>query len=267
MGRIGLIAGYGKLPIIFSNVARKNGDTVIAFALKGAAQPELEDYVDKLHWLNWGDFKKGLLLLVTERINRIVMLGKIKKAAFFKEEGKLDSDARKILDSTKDKKDYAILNEVTRVFSSMGIEVIDPASYLKDLIPSKGILTKRRPSEDESADIEYGRVIGLELSHYDIGQTLAIKDKTAIAVEAAEGTDETIERAGALTGGGFVVVKVARPDQDMRLDVPLIGIDTLKALVEAKGKALALEADKTYLLDRDEVIKIADENGISIAII
>lgn len=267
MSRIGLVAGYGKLPLVFSKVAKAKGDTVIAFALKGTTERDLEKYVDRIHWFDWGDYKKALLLLATERIRKIIMLGTIKKELFFKEEDKLDDEAKKIVSAAKDKKDYAILNGVVKMLGTLGIEVIDATAYLKDLIPSKGVLTRRKPTEPELSDIEYGRKIGLDLSGFDIGQTVAVKDKTVIAVEAAEGTDETIKRAGLLSGGGFVTVKMARPDQDMRLDVPLVGFDTLKAILEAKGRVLALESDKTLLMDRPECIKLADENDISIVII
>ena len=267
MSRIGLVAGHGKLPVVFAEAARAKGDTVIAFGLRGATDEDLANHVDKIHWLEWGEFKKGLLLLAAERVSKIIMLGKIEKDKFFKEESKLDDEAKKLLKSVKDKKDYAILNGVTKILGTMGMEVINSATYLKDLIPSKGILTKRGPTAGEKADIEYGREVGLALSRFDIGQTVAIKDRTVISLEALEGTDETIERAGLLSGGDFVVVKVARPDQDMRLDVPLAGPDTVKALIKAKGAVLALEADKTLLLDRAEVIKLAEENNISVIII
>lgn len=267
MARIGLVAGDGKLPIIFSKAAKAKGDTVIGFGLKGITQDELKSYVDKMHWLKWGDFTKALILLAAERINKVIMLGKVKKEAFFKEGQKFDDETKKILEKTKDKKDYAILNEVTKVLNKIGVEVIDSSFYLKDLIPSKGILTKRAPTEDEWEDINYGVKVAKELSRYDIGQTVAVKDKTVLALEAAEGTDETISRAGRLTDGGFVIVKTARPDQDMRFDVPLAGLDTLKAIIEAKGKALAVEEKRTLLLDKDELVKRADECGVSIVVV
>ncbi|MDD5136237.1 MAG: UDP-2,3-diacylglucosamine diphosphatase LpxI [Candidatus Omnitrophica bacterium] len=267
MARIGLVAGEGKLPIVFSRVAKVKGDTVIAFALKGVTSPELEKTVEKLHWIPWGSLQKGLLLLATERIRKIVMLGKIKKDILFKDEGALDDHAKKMLGKLKDRKDYAILNEINKAFSKLGIEVLDSTTYLKDLIPSRGTLTKREPSPEEWADIKYGFDMAKKLSGFDIGQTIAIKEKTVISVEAVEGTDDTIARTGTLVEGGFVVVKVARPDQDMRFDVPLVGIETIKTLARSGGKALALEADKTLLMDKDEIIEFADSKDLSIVII
>lgn len=267
MARIGLVAGEGKLPMIFSRFAKEKGDTVIGFGLKGVTDPDLDRYVDKMHWLDWGALQKALLLLVTERVKKVIMLGKIKKDILFKGDEGLDAKARKIMDKLADKKDYAILNEVGSVLKKMGVEVIDSTTYLKELIPSKGTLTKREPTESEWADINYSRDIAKKMSGFDIGQTMVVKDKTVIAVEAMEGTDAAIARSKPLTQGGFVVVKVARPDQDMRFDVPLVGVDTLRALIDAGGKVLALEEKKTLLIDREELIKLADEKDVSVVII
>jgi hypothetical protein len=267
MARIGLVAGEGKLPIVFALVAKSKGDTVIAFGLKGVTSRELGKHVEKMHWLPWGGLQKGLLLLAAERIRRIIMLGKIKKDTLFNDEGVMDKEARSVLDKIKDKKDYAILNEVTRVLSKLGVEVLDSTTYLKDLIPSVGVLTKRLPSPEELIDISYGKDVAKKLSGFDIGQTITVKEKTVIAVEAMEGTDDAIARSGKLVTGGFVVVKVARPEQDMRFDVPLVGPDTVEALARSGGSVLALEAGKTLLMDREEAVRIADRNGLSIVII
>ena len=267
MARIGLIAGYGTIPIIFAQKAKEKGDTVIALGLKGVTSGELERHVDKMHWLEWGQFHKALMLVVTERLRKIVLLGKIKKDLLFKDEGKLDDEIKTIINKAGDRKDYAILKQIANVVAKFGIEIIDSTTYLGHLIPQRGILTKRSPTPQESEDIEYGRTVARELARLDIGQTLAVNNKTVIAIEGLEGTDEAIKRAGSLSRIGFVVVKVARPDQDMRFDVPLVGLDTLKVIAEAGGKALALEGGKTLLVDREEMIKLADEKGISIVII
>ncbi len=267
MGRIGLVAGEGELPMIFSRVAKGKGDTVIAFGLKGVTPPELEKYVHKLHWLDWGSLEKALFLLAAERIKKVIMLGKLEKEVFFKNNKSLDNHAKKILEKLRDKKDYSIFNEVTKLLGKVGVEVIDSTTYLNDLIPQKSTLTKREPTKNEWEDIDYGRNLAKELSKFDIGQTVAIKDKTVIALEAMEGTDATILRAGNLVNGGFVVVKVSRPNQDMRFDVPLVGPDTLKWLIKADGKVLALEEKRTLLIDKEELVKLANEKKISIVII
>ena len=265
MARIGLVAGYGKLPIIFSKVAKSKGDTVIGLGIKGITSDELEDYVDKMHWVEWGKLQKALLLVATERIKEIIMLGKIGKDMVFKNDKNMDEEAKKIL--SKDKKDYTILNGVKDVLAKFGVKVINATEYLSELMPSKGVITKKEPAKNEWDDIEYGKTVAKELAKFDIGQTVIIKDKTVIALEAAEGTDETITRAGSLVKGGFVVVKVARPAQDMRFDVPIVGVDTIESLIKAGGSTLALEEKHTILMDKEEVIRLADQNGIAVAVV
>ncbi len=267
MARIGLVAGSGRLPIIFSDMAKAKGDEVIAFGIKGITDAGLEKSVDKMHWLVWGDLKKAMMLLLMERIKRIVLLGKISKEMVFKDTGNMDAEAKALMGKIGDKKDYSILGGVAGALKKVGVEVLDPTVYLETLVPSKGVLTQHEPSEAEMEDVNYGIAIARELAKSDIGQTIAVKDRTVIAVEAAEGTDETISRAGKLVKGGFVVIKVARPDQDMRFDIPLIGPDTLSSIERAGGTVLALEANKTFLMDREELIKRADANDISVVII
>lgn len=265
--RIGLVAGEGRLPMVFARVAKTKGDTVIAFGLKGITSPDLERHVDKFHWVPWGSLQKALLLLATERIRKIIMLGKVKKDVLFNNDEALDKDAKKIFDKIKDKKDYAVLNGIKDFLKKFGVEVIDSTTYLKELIPLLGTITKREPSKEEWADINYGKDIAKAMSGFDIGQTIVVKEKTVIAVEAMEGTDQTIARSGKLMKGGFVVVKVARPDQDMRFDVPLVGLETVKTLADSGGTALALEAGKTLLMDREDVVRFANEKDIAIVII
>lgn len=265
--KIGLVAGEGKLPLVFAKLARSKGDTVIGFGLKGVTSPDLEKCVDKLHWVPWGNLQKALLLLATERIKKIIMLGKLRKETLFKDDASIDPEAEKILKKIRDKKDYSILNTVTNVLAKLGVEVIDSTTYLKDLIPSKGVITKRAPTAHEEEDLNYGRVVAEKLASFDIGQTITVKEKTILAVEAAEGTDDTILRTGLLVKGGFVVVKVARPDQDMRFDVPLVGPETIKAMAKTGATALSLESDKTLLLDKEEVIDLADKSNISIVVV
>lgn len=267
MARIGLVAGNGQLPVIFAKKAKEKGDTVIALGLRGVTSEELALYVEKIHWFEWGDLKKALLLAVTERLRKITLLGKIKKEALFKGSKKFDEESKKIVRSAGGKKDYAVLKEVANLVKTVGIEIIDPTPYLEDLVPIKGVITKKRPSPPETEDIKYGRQVASELARFDIGQTVVVKDKTVIALEAAEGTDETIKRAGLLLDGGFTVIKMARPDQDARFDIPLVGLDTLKIISEFKGSVLALEEKRTFLMDREEVIKFADANQIAIVVV
>lgn len=267
MARIGLVAGQGELPLIFAKKAKEKGDTVIALGLKGSTSEEIEKYVEKVYWFEWGDLKKAMLLAVTQRLRKIALLGKIDKKILFKDSGKLDEESKNITRSSGGKKDYNILKGVADLVKTVGIEVIDPTPYLEELIPMKSILTKRSPTKEEELDIEYGRKIALELARFDIGQTVIVKDRTVIALEAVEGTDETIRRAGKLVDGGFTVVKMARPAQDARFDVPLVGPQTVQAIAESGGKVLALEEKKTFLMNRIEAVRIADESGLSIIVI
>jgi len=267
MARIGLVAGYGELPLIFAKKAKEKGDTVIALGLKGVTSEELEKYVEKIYWFEWGDLKKAMLLAVTQRLRRIALLGKIKKELVFKDSGKLDDESKKIIGASGGKKDYNILKGITGLLKTVGIQIIDPTPYLEELIPTKSILTKKVPTKEEELDIEYGRKIAVELARLDIGQTVIIKDKTVIALEAAEGTDDAIRRAGKLVDGGFTVVKMARPAQDARFDVPLVGPDTVRAIAESNGTVLALEQKKTFLMDKAEAVRIADSSGISIIVV
>jgi len=267
MANIGIVAGGGKLPIIFSDVARKKGDKVLGMGLKGVTDPELEDHVDKFIWFEKGAVQKAIMSLVTDRINRIVLLGKLRKDLFFKGDEGLDAETKAILGKLNDRRDYSLLNEGAKFLGKFGIEIMDPSPYLTDLIPQKGVLTKRAPTKEEAEDIDYGNAIARELTRFDIGQTVLVKLKTVIALEAVEGTDQAIARAGQLSKKGFVAVKIARPDQDMRFDVPLVGPETLEAISKAGGTALALESGRTFLMDRQEVVRFADEKGIAVVII
>ena len=267
MARIGLVAGSGELPILFAKKAKEKGDTVIAVGLKGVTSEELSKYAEKVHWFEWGDLKKAMLLAVTERLHRIALLGKIKKEILFKDSGKFDAESKDIVKKAGGKKDYAILKGIASLVKTVGIEIIDPTPYLQDLVPLKGVLTKRQPTKAEKDDIEYGREVASKLAGFDIGQTVVIKDRTVIALEAAEGTDETIKRAGALVDGAFTVVKMARPDQDARFDIPLVGPDTIRVVIENKGTVLALQEKKTFLMNKAESISLADANNISIVVV
>jgi DUF1009 family protein len=267
MARIGLVAGAGELPVVFAKKAKEKGDTVIALALKGVTAEELSQYAEKVHWFDWGDLKKAMLLAVTERLRKIALLGKIKKEILFKDSDKFDEESKEIVKKAGGKKDYAILKGIANLVRTVGIEIIDPTPYLEELVPSKGVLTKRSPTASEKADIEYGREVASDLAKFDIGQTVVIKDRTVIALEAAEGTDETVSRAGRLIGGGFTVVKMARPDQDARFDIPLVGLDTIKNIIASKGSVLALQEKKTFLMNREEAVSLANSHNISILVL
>ncbi len=267
MANIGLVAGAGRLPIIFADNARRLGDKVVGIGINGMTATDLENHVDKFIWFEFGALQKMIFAVLSNRINKVVLLGKIKKDLFFKDDGKFDEKTKSLLTKLGDNKDYSMLNKVSEFLAKFGIEIIDPTPYLKELMPAKGIITKREPDKEESEDIDYAKTVARELARFDIGQTVIVKNKTVIALEAVEGTDEAIARAGNLSKKGFVLVKMARPNQDMRFDIPLVGLDTVEALARAGGTALALEAEKTLLIDRDTIVSFADQKGISIVVV
>lgn len=265
MGRIGLIAGGGKLPIIFAKRAKEKNVKVIGFAIKEMALPELSKACDRMHWLSIDQIKKFLFLVFIERIKKIVLLGKVDKAVIYKLI-KGNREAASYLKNFEDKSDYTILKRVTEEFQKRGIEVIDGLEFLSDLLPSKGVLTKRKPTEREFEDIMFGMKIAKEITKLDISQTVVIKDKAVVGVEGMEGTNETIERSAKLCGRDFVVVKVARPGQDMRFDVPTVGPETITTIANYGGKVLAIEQNLMFVVDKDRCISIADESDISIVV-
>lgn len=267
MANIGLVAGGGKLPIIFADIAKKRGDKVIGIGIKDVTSLEIESHVDKFIWFELAAFQKMLFACIANRINKIVLLGKLRKDIFFKNAEGFDADTKSLLGKLNDNRDSSIFVKAKEFMAKMGIEVMDPTVYLKELMPARGVITKRAPSAEEADDIARAKTIATELARFDIGQTITVKNKTVIAIEAIEGTDETIQRAGALSSRGFVVVKVARPNQDMRFDIPLVGLETVQGVIKAGGTALALEAEKTFLIDRQEIIALADSNNLAIEVI
>ena len=266
MERIGLLAGAGKLPIIFAKEARKKGIKVIGFAIKEMASPDFDACCDRTHRLSTKQIKKFLLLLVAERIRKIVMLGKVDKSILYEDMEKDENPLNEFKDFGN-KSDYAILDRVTSEFEKRGVKVVDASLSLSELLPGKGVLTKRKPLEKEEHDISFGLKVAKELAKFDVGQAIVIKDRSVVSVEAMEGTDNTIKRAAPICGEGFTVVKISRPEQDMRWDVPVVGPQTVRLIAELKGKVLAIEEKRMFLVEKDLSVKIANENDISIVVV
>lgn len=265
MKKIGLIAGGGALPLEFLRSARKRGDRVVVYAVRDITSPLLDAEADKIHWLKFGQYGKAVFLLLLERINRVVLLGKIKREVIHKETV-YDKQSRDILGSLKNKKDYSILSEITKRLGRMGIKVIDPSEYLAHLLQKKGILTKQPPGKDIEEDMEFGYITAKELAGLDIGQTIIIKDRTVVAAEAMEGTDATIERGRDIAGDGCVMIKVSRPDQDMRWDVPAVGPETIKHLARNNYRGLAMESGRMFLIEKEKCVELAEAAGITIKV-
>ena len=265
--RIGLLAGEGELPLILADEARKKGTKVIAFAARGIASPKLSKCVDKIYWLDLSETGKLPFLFLTNRIRNIILIGKIPKSVFFKKDFSKSKEINSFLKNTEDRLDDSIMRDVGKQIEKFGLTLLSPLDFLSDFIPQEGTLTNREPTAKEWEDIEFGKKMAIEIGRLDIGQTVAVKNKAVLAVETIEGTDETIKRAGRFSKGGIIVVKMIKPSQDIRVDIPAVGIETINLLVDAKASVLAIEAGKTFFINRDEAVAKADENGISIVAI
>ncbi|MFH0948364.1 MAG: UDP-2,3-diacylglucosamine diphosphatase LpxI [Elusimicrobiota bacterium] len=256
---LGLIAGNGSFPLIFTKQAKKKGEKVVAIALYDETSKEIENTADKTYWINVGQLSKLIEILKKENIKKCVMAGQVKHTKLFSV--KPDFRAISLLAKLKSKTADSILSAVCDELKKEGIDFLPSNMYLSDFLAKKGTLTKIKQDKSQKEDIEFGYGIAKEIAKLDIGQTVCVKDKSIVAVEAMEGTDECIKRAGKITDN-FVVVKVARPKQDMRFDIPVIGLKTIETLKESKVSVLAVEADKTLVLEIDEVVRSADEYKI-----
>lgn len=269
---IGLIAGWGRFPIVFAEKARIVGRRVVCVALKHEADPGLENLVERFYWSSIAKLGRTIRCLRREGVRRAVMAGKVHKQNYLLRPWRLFHywpDWRTIkwfYDRRRaDNRDDSLLLSTVREFAKDGITIESALDLCPELLVSAGILTRRKPSAKEEADIHFGWNVAKKMGELDIGQSVMIKDRAVIAVEAIEGTDRAIARAGELCkAGGFVVVKVAKPNQDMRFDVPTVGRLTLEGLHKAGGKVLAVEADRTIFLDREETLALADRLGLTV---
>ena len=263
-GNWGLIAGNGDFPFLVLEGARSRGIEMAVIAIREEASPNLERAAKRLHWVSLGELSRAIELLHAEGVKRAVMAGQVKHNKIF---SSIRPDWRlaKLLFSLNTKNTDALIGAVARVLEDEGIELVNSTEFLGSLLPQTGILTKRAPDESERADIEYGRHIARQIAGLDLGQTVVIRDRACVAIEAMEGTDETIERAGRIAGGQrLVVVKVSKPKQDMRFDVPVVGRRTVDVMKQANATALAIDAGRTLLFERDDLIRAANEAGIAI---
>ncbi len=265
--RIALVAGQGRLPLIFAGEARKDGVYVVGIAINGLTDRELASRVDRIYWGEITETARALKVFRDEKINFIVMTGKIPKSVIFNKKLKFDHDASAILKNTVDSKDYTIIKAIAGRLRKEGVRVMDPTIYLSKLLPEKGVIAGREPSAREWSDIRCGRKMARAIAGMDIGQAVMVRKGMVIAVEAHEGTDNMIRRASALDSDGAVVVKVARPRQDMRFDVPTVGSETIDSLIHSKAKALAVEAKKTLVVDKDEIARRAEAADIAVVAI
>jgi DUF1009 family protein len=260
----GLIAGSGRFPFLVLEGARSQGIEMAVIALKEEASPELEKVGKRLHWVSLGELSKAIELMQGEGVNRVVMAGQVKHNKIFSSI-RPDWKLAKLLFSLPRKNTNSLIGAVAKVLEDEGIQLVDSTIFLKPLLPDAGVLTRRAPTETESADMEYGLQVARQIAGMDIGQTVVIADQACVAVEAMEGTDETIERAAKFAQGrNLVVVKVSKPGQDMRFDVPVVGLPTVETMQRAGATALAIDATRTLLFDREKLIELADAGGIAI---
>ena len=260
----GLIAGNGRFPFLVLEGARSQGIEMAVIAIKEEASPELATIARRLHWVSLGELSKAIELLQKEGVKQAVMAGQVKHNKIF---SAIRPDWRlaKLLFSLPRKNTDALIGAVARVLEDEGIHRVDSTAFLKPLVPEPGVLTRRAPGEREAADIAYGLSVARQIAAMDIGQTVVVSDCACVAVEAMEGTDETIARAARLTAGQpLVVVKVSKPGQDMRFDVPVIGLPTIEQMRQSGATALVVDAHKTLLFDRSQLIAAADAAGIAI---
>ena len=260
----GLIAGNGRFPFLVLEGARSQGIEMAVIALREEASPELEKFATRLHWVSLGELSKAIELMQREGVTHAVMAGQVKHNKIFSSI-RPDWKLAKLLFSLPRKNTDSLIGAVAKVLEDEGIQLVNSTLFLKPLVPEAGVLTRRAPSAPEKADIEYGILVARQIAGMDIGQTVVIADQACVAVEAMEGTDETIERASRFAQGkNLVVVKLSKPKQDMRFDVPVIGLPTVESMKRARATALAIDATRTLLFDREKLIETADAAGIAI---
>jgi UDP-2,3-diacylglucosamine hydrolase len=268
VGKIGIIAGSGRFPLLFAEQARRMGDEVVALGLEGVTDKKLEDLTGPIQYFKLGQIAKPIEIFKAAGVTKAVMAGKVQHASVF---GGILPDFRavKLIARLKDKRTDTILSAVAAEFAKDGIELISSVTYLQHLLAGEGVLTKRSPTAAERADADLGWRAAKAVAGVDIGQTVVVQDGAVVAVEAMEGTDACIKRAAELakTHGkspALVVVKVAKPKQDLRFDLPVIGLDSLEVFKQCGVKALALEAGSTLIFDKDQFLAGADAQGLAI---
>ena len=261
--KYGLIAGGGRFPLIVASSARRQGHEIVAVAVKEEADPAIEQQVDRCHWISLGELTKLVRAFHEEGITEAVMAGRVRHSRIYSAI-RPDWKLFKLLASLPRKNTDSLIGAIAKFLEGEGIRLLDSTLFLEPYLAKKGPLTRRHANNDERADIVYGLEVAQTLSEFDIGQTVIICERACVAVEAMEGTNEAIQRAARFSNGRpLTVVKLAKPNQDMRFDVPVVGPMTIEKMIEAKATALAVEAGKTLLLDMDEVLESANQAKIA----
>jgi len=263
MRKLGLIAGNGKFPLIFAEQARREGVSLVTVAHRGETPAEIEKAAGGVTWVYVGELGKIIRTFQKAGVKEAVMAGGIKKVKLFSN-FRPDIRGASFLARVRSREDDQLLRGVADELEKDGIRVIESTIFLSQIISHEGVLTRRSPSAEQWEDIRLGFETAKEIGRLGIGQCVVVKHRVILAVEAAEGSDAAIRRGGELGRGGFVVVKTSKPQQDLRFDVPAVGPDTARLLAELKGSVLAVEAGKTILLEKDELLQEADRAGIAV---
>lgn len=261
--KLGLIAGNGKFPFLVLEGAKRAGTSVAVAAIREETDPAIESLAERLTWVGIGQLGKMLRFFKDEGVDKAIMAGQVKHVQIF---SRAIPDVRmlKMLLRLPRRNTDALIGAVANELASEGIELIDSTFFLKDQLPQPGTLTRRTPDERERSDVEYGLEIARGIAGMDLGQTIVVRDRACVAIEAMEGTDAVIRRAGELVRGRLTVVKIAKPDQDMRFDVPVVGVPTIESMKQSGATCLCLTAGKTLMFDREAMVKLADKHKIAI---
>src|ERR671927_893575 len=261
--RFGLIAGNGKFPFLVLEGARKSGVSLSVAAIREETDPAIERVAERVVWVGIGQLGKMIRFFKREGVEQAIMAGQVKHVQIFS--GALpDVRMLKMLLSLPRRNTDALIGGVAAELAREGIELIDSTYFIKDHLPAEGVLTRRAPDERERGDIEDGLEVAREIARLDLGQTIVVRSRACVAVEAMEGTDETVRRAGRLAKGRLTVVKVAKPNQDMRFDVPVVGVPTIETMAEAGATCLCITAGKTLIFDREEMLALANRRRITV---
>lgn len=261
---LGLIAGNGKFPLLFARKAKSQNYRVVAAGIKGDASFFLKFFVDQYAWFKVGDLKKLFTFFKESGVRQVIMAGQVNPNNLFEQDVAFDDEFRSLFEALKDRKADTIFTAVANRLRDQGLELVDSTFLLREYLAPKGTITNRGPTLQELDDIAFGTTIAKEMGSIDVGQTVVVKDKAIVAIEAMEGTDRTILRGGKIAQSNAVVVKMSKPNQDVRFDIPVIGSRTIKAMIKSRAKCLGIEADKTLIIDFDTCIKLANKADICI---
>ena len=264
MERLGILAGTGKLPVECARAAKQLGYEVYAVGLLADSDPSIAQFSKDYQFISVAQLDAILNYLKVNQIQKVTMIGKVTKELLFN--GAVQPDARmlQLILSLPDRRDDTIMMAFVRELAKAGIQAFDQTTLIRKLMPRRGTITRREPTDQERQDMDFGFRIAKELGRLDIGQTVVVKARAVMALEAIEGTDACIERGGKLACGGAVVAKVSKPQQDNRFDVPTVGYRTIENMANVGATALAIEAGKTLLVEREQMISLADAKGIAI---